>query len=226
MICAVVKAVSFFKRKAGMSVEAFQAYWRTRHPDVVVALPGIRRYVQSHTLLSGYRKGEPVYDGIAEVWFDDTGVMRALVGTLQYAAVQADEARFIERSTMGLIVTEEHVVKDGPVPADGAKNVEFVTRKPDMAVDRFQQYWSRIHGPLAALIPVVRRYVQSHTRRSAYEGGRAPLYDGVAITWFDNTQAMRVSATTPEYARVRADEANFITPDPPFIITKEHVIIP
>src|SRR5439155_27108181 len=164
-------------------------------------------------------------DGIAELWFDDTDAMRALAGTTAYAAVQADEARFIERSTMGLIITEEHVVKDGAVPADGVKNVEFVTRKPGMEVDRFQQYWYRVHGPLAARIPVVRRYVQSHTRRAAYEAGRAPGYDGVAITWFDDTQVMRVSAATPEYARVRADEANLITPDPPFIITKEHPII-
>src|SRR3989454_802327 len=68
MISRMVKAVSFFKRKAGMSVDAFQAYWRTAHPEVVVKLPGIRRYVQSHTLPSAYRKGEPVYDGIAEPW--------------------------------------------------------------------------------------------------------------------------------------------------------------
>jgi len=221
----MVKALSFFKRKPGMSVEAFRAYWRTAHPDVVVKLPGIRRYVQSHTLPSGYRKGEPIYDGIAEVWFDDTRAMRALVGTAAYAAVQADEAKFIEGSTMGLLVTEERVIKDGPVPENGVKNVEFVTRTPGMSVDVFQQYWSQVHGPLAALIPVVRRYVQSHTRRSAYEAGRAPLYDGAAVTWFDDTQAMRVSATTQEYAHVRADEANFITPDPPFIITREHVII-
>jgi uncharacterized protein (TIGR02118 family) len=76
------------------------------------------------------------------------------------------------------------------------------------------------------LIPVVRRYVQSHTRRAIYESGRTPRYDGVALTWFDDTQAMRLSATTPEYARVRADEANFIRPSPPFIIAREHVIFP
>ena len=221
----MVKAVSFFKRKPGMSVEAFQTYWRTRHPDVVVKLPGIRRYVQSHTLRSAYREGEPVYDGIAEVWFDDTGAMRALAGTPAYAAVEADEARFIERATMGLIITEEHVIKDGQVPADGVKKVEFVTRKAGMPVDRFQPYWSRVHGPLAALIPGVRRYVQCHTRRSAYEAGRAPLYDGVAVTWFDDTEAMRASAATPECARVRADEGNVITRDPPFILTAEHPII-
>ncbi len=221
----MVKAVSFFKRKPGMSVEAFQAYWRTAHPAVVVKLPGVRRYVQSHTLPSGYRKREPVYDGIAEVWFDDTRAMRALAETSEYAAVRADEAQFIDHATMGLLITEEHVIKDGPVPSQGVKNVEFVTHKPGMSIDAFQRYWREVHGPLAALIPVVRRYVQSHTRRSAYESGRAPLYDGVALTWFDDTQAMRLSAATAEYARVRADEANFITADPPFIITKERVIV-
>ena len=222
----MVKALSFFKRRSGMSVEAFQAYWRASHPEVVVKLPGIRRYVQSHTLLAGYRKGEPVYDGIAEIWFDDTRAMRALAGTATYAAVQADEAKFIERSTMGLIITEEHLIKDGPAPTAGVKNVEFVTHKPGMAIEAFQRYWREVHGPLAALIPMVRRYVQSHTRLAAYERrGRSPSYDGAAVTWFDDTQAMRASAATAEYARVRTDEANFIAPDPPFIITREHVIV-
>lgn len=223
----MVKMIAFFKRAPGMSVEAFQAYWRTTHAEIVAQLPGLRKYVQSHTLLSGYRKGEPVYDGIAEVWFDDTQAMRAVAQTSQYAAVRADEPNFIDLSTMGSIITEEHVIKDGPIPADGVKNVEFVTHKPGMSIAAFQQHWREIHGPLGAAIPVVRRYVQSHTRRSIYDSGRTPLYDGVALTWFDDTQAMRVSATTPEYARTRADEANFIAPGKiPFIITREQVIVP
>ena len=110
-------------------------------------------------------------------------------------------------------------------PAGGVKNIEFVTHKPGMPIAAFQRYWREVHGPLAALIPVIRRYVQSHTRASAYEGGRVPAYDGAAITWFDDTAAMRASALTAEYARTRADEANFVTPDPPFIITREHVIV-
>lgn len=223
----MVKALSFFKRKAGMSVEEFQAYWRGSHPAAVTRLPGVRRYVQSHTRPAGYGKGEPIYDGIAELWFEDTKAMHALRGTKEIAAVEADEAVFIDRSTMRLILTEEHVIKDGPAPPDGVKNVEFITRKPGLAVDDFQRYWREVHGPIAAQIPVIRRYVQSHTRPSAYERGRAPAYDGVAITWFDDTQAMRASAATAEYVRTRADEPSFIAPgDPPFIITTEHVIVP
>jgi uncharacterized protein (TIGR02118 family) len=223
----MVKMVAFFKRKPGMSVEAFQQYWRTTHADLVAKMPGIRRYVQSHTLTSGYRNGEPAYDGVAEVWFDDTRAMRALATTAEYAAVRADEPNFIDLSTMGSIITEEHIIKDGPIPPDGVKNIEFVTHKPGMSIEAFQQHWREVHGPLGASIPVVRRYVQSHTRKSIYESGKTPAYDGVALTWFDDTQAMRVSATTPEYARTRADEVNFIAPGRlPFIITKEQVIVP
>jgi uncharacterized protein (TIGR02118 family) len=223
----VIKVVTGIKRKAGMSVEAFQAYWRQRHPEVVVRLPGIRRYIQSHTRLAGYRKGEPVYDGIAEVWFEDGGAIHALRGTPEMAAVEADEARFIDRARTRVIATDEHVIKDQPVPAGAAKNVELVTRKPGMPVPDFQRYWRDIHGPLAARIPMIRRYVQSHTRASAYERGRTPAWDGVAITWFDDTDAMRASAATPEYALVRADEPNFIAPGVlPVLITTEHVIVP
>ena len=219
--------MSFFKRRAGMSVEDFQAYWRSKHPAVVTRLPGVRRYVQSHTRPAGYAKGEPVYDGIAELWFEDTKAMHALRGTPEIAAVEADEALFIDRSTMRLLLTEEHVIKDGPAPAGGVKNVEFIHRKPGMAVHDFQRYWKEIHGPIAARIPVIRRYVQSHVRASAYERGRTPPYDGLAITWFDDTKAMRASAATAEYARTRADEPSFIAPgDPAFIITTEHVIVP
>ncbi len=221
----MVKLMSFFKRKQGMSVETFQAYWRTKHAEVVVKLPGIRRYVQSHTLLSGYRKGEPVYDGVAEVWVDDTQVMRAQAGTPEYAAVRADETNFMDVSSMGSIITEEHVIKDGEIPLNAVKNMEFVTHKPDMPIEAFQKHWRNIHGPLGAAIPVVQRYVQSHTRLAVYKAGKTPVYDGVAITWFDDTQAMRTSATLVEYETTRADETNFIDGTLPFIITTEHVIV-
>jgi len=146
----MVKALSFFKRRAGMPVEEFQAYWRGRHPDAVTKLPGVRRYVQSHTHQAAYESGEPVYDGIAEVWFQNTAAMHVLRGTAELAAVQADEARFIDRSTMGLIIADDHVVKDEPTPPGAAKGVGFARRKPDMTVEAFQKHWREVHGPTTA----------------------------------------------------------------------------
>jgi uncharacterized protein (TIGR02118 family) len=221
----VVKVVTFFKRKAGLPVAAFQEYWRTRHPAFVTRLPGVRRYVQSHPLPGAYREGEPLYDGIAEVWADDTDALRAMTRSGEYVQVQADEANFLDRASMGFLVTEDHVVKDGAVPADAVKAVEFITRRPGLAVEDFQRRWLEVHGPLAARITAIRRYVQSHTRRSAYARGRAPTWDGLAITWFDSSEAIRAAATTPEYAAAWADRASLVAPGPMgLILTREHVI--
>jgi uncharacterized protein (TIGR02118 family) len=221
----MIKVVAIIKRKPGMTVEAFQEHWRTTHADVVRRLPGLRRYVQSHTLLSGSRKREPAWDGIAELWFDDTDALRALRGTLEQAAVDADEPRFIDRGTMKIVFTDDRVIKEGSISAEAVKNIEFLHHRPDLAIDAFQRYWREVHGPIAATIPQIRRYVQSHVRPSAYAGGRTPACDGLAITWFDDTSAMRAAATTPEYARTRADEPNFLAGDLAFIITREVVVV-
>ena len=82
-----------------------------------------------------------------------------------------------------------------------------------------------MHGPLAATIPTIRRYVQAHLSPAAKKSGQAP-YDGLAITWFDDVAAMRAGAATEAYAATRADEANFLTGELPFVITSERVTFP
>lgn len=221
----MLKLVSVINRRDGMPVPEFQAYWRTTHADLVLRLPGLRRYVQSHTLVSGYRKQAPAADGIAELWFDDTAALRALENTPELAAVNADEAAFIAADGHQRLFVEEHVIKDGVAPAAGVKSIELVHRKRGMPVAEFQRYWRQVHGPLGAAIGPIERYVQNHARATSYTDGREPPLDGLAITWFPDTDAMRTAATTPEYAATRADEENFIREPLDFIITREHVIL-
>ena len=44
------------------------------------------------------------------------------------------------------------ISKDGIIPdSDSAvKNIEFVNRRPGMALEPFRAYWRNVHGPLAA----------------------------------------------------------------------------
>ena len=77
----MLKLVSVIKRRADLSPQAFQSYWLETHAQLVAQLPGLRRYVQCHTLPGGYKKGEPAADGVAELWFDDTDALRALRGS-------------------------------------------------------------------------------------------------------------------------------------------------
>ncbi len=223
----MVKLVAFFKRKSGLSVEAFQEHWRTRHADLVVQQAGLRRYIQNHTLASGYRNGEPDYDGVAEAWFDDTDAMRKLADSPSFRAVQADEAAFIDPASMGVVLTDEVVIVDGPVPENAAKFIAFLKRREDIGYRAFQEHWRERHGPIAARVPGIRRYVQCHARGGIYESGRQPVFDGVPISWFDDTDALRVSGKSTELAATRADEVHFLAPGRlPFVIAREVVIVP
>ncbi len=204
----------------------FQEHYRTRHAALVSRLSGVVRYTQSHTLLSGYRKREPLYDGVDEVWVKNTDVLRSHVDTAELAAINANAAEFIHLPSVGTIIVDDHLIKGGAVPEGALKNMEFVRHRADLSIPAFQKHWREIHGPMAAAIPVIERYVQSHVRGSAYDSGISPAYDGVAITWFRNIGEMRVSAESPEYRSIREDELNFLSPGTlPFIITREESII-
>jgi uncharacterized protein (TIGR02118 family) len=222
----MVKVLTFIKRKSGMPVDEFQTYWRTRHPDVVTRLPGIRRYVQSHVLPSAYAKGEPVHDGIAEVWADDTAALRAMTQSPVHPDLVADEARFIDRARMGVIVTEEVVVKDGVPGPDAVKAIEFFRRRETLDPETFQRHWRETHAPLAAKVPGLARYVASLTRLSAYRAGQSPAYDGAAALWFPAGDALKTAAGSAEYRALVADRASFLAAgEPPFLLTREHVIV-
>ena len=117
------------------------------------------------------------------------------------------------------------MAKPGRVPASFVKNYELVTKRPDMDRAEFDRYWAQVHGPLAATIPTIRRYVQAHLSPSTREKGTAP-FDGLAITWFDDVAAMRAGAATEAYAQTRADEANFLAGELPFVITTERTTFP
>lgn len=221
----MIKVIEIVKRKPQMGVEAFQDYWLDTHGPIVSKLPGLARYVQSHARLGGYRRGEPAFDGIAEVWFADKEALAAVGSTPELAAAREDEPNFIDTDQLIELVVDDHVIKDGPVPPDGIKNVELVRLSSRLGPEEGHRYWLEVHGPIAAGIPTMSRYVQSHVRMGAYARATPPPYDGAAITWWEDLEAMRASAASEEYAATRADEPNFLEDEPPVILTTEHVIV-
>ena len=64
------KLIYVLRKKNELPVERFQEYWLKKNSQIAKKLPLLVRYVQSHTLLSVYKKMIPASDGIAEFWFD------------------------------------------------------------------------------------------------------------------------------------------------------------
>ena len=222
----MLKIAILMKRRADLSVHDFQDHLRSRYGVLAAKAPGLRRYVQSCALPQGYAKGELLFDAISEMWFDSIVAYDRCIRSTEFMAAREDESTFLDRSQTIVMPVDVYVIKQGAVPDDAVKNIEFVNRRPGMALDPFRSYWRNVHGPLAAKIPVIRRYEQNHLALSEYQKNGLPPYDGLAVTWFASTADMKKGTTTPEYAATRADEAHFL-PDGhlPIIITREHVII-
>jgi uncharacterized protein (TIGR02118 family) len=205
-------AVEDFRREAGRAAD-----WSSAAPY------GLRRATQALTLPGAYRSGEPAVDVIDELAFDDEASAAACLADAAFRRAAASP--LLAADSVAWLVTEEHVAKPGPAPASFVKNYELVTKRPDLDRAEFDRYWAQVHGPLAATIPTIRRYVQAHLSPGTRDAGTAP-YDGLAITWFDDVAAMRAGAATEAYARTRADEANFLAGELPFVITTERVTFP
>src|ERR671919_500751 len=107
----MIRLIFVLRRKPGMSRAEFQQYWREVHGPLVAkhaTTLNIHRYVQVHTLddpindqLAGARGAmEPIYDGVAELWWTNHEAFVAASGRAEGRAAAKelveDEGRFID----------------------------------------------------------------------------------------------------------------------------------
>ncbi len=88
----------------------------------------------------------------------------------------------------------------------------------------FFHYWEKIHGPIGARIPGLRKFVQNH-RINVPGDSRAPDFNGMVELWFDDMVALLAARKTPAWRASTADEANFIDHHKvAYFVSEEHVI--
>jgi uncharacterized protein (TIGR02118 family) len=108
----VIKSVSLLTRKPGMTHEQFMTHWVEIHAPLAHAVPGLRRYVQSHILEQPTRPDIPTtavdVDGIAELWYDDRPAMTRAHASPEAKALFADGALFIGR--IKTFIVDEKVI--------------------------------------------------------------------------------------------------------------------
>ena len=97
----MIKSISMLVRREGLTHAQFVKHWLEIHAPLAHAVPGLRRYVQSHIIEERTRPDIPTMpgevDGIAELWFDDRDSMVRAMSTPEAKALHADGALFIGR---------------------------------------------------------------------------------------------------------------------------------
>ncbi|MDP6688137.1 MAG: EthD family reductase [Alphaproteobacteria bacterium] len=110
----MIKRISLLTRKPDLSHEEFVRHWLEVHGPLARAVPGIRRYVQSHIQSETVRADIPAtdieVDGIAELWYDSVAAMEQSSATPEAQALFADGALIIGQ--IKSFVVEEKVIID------------------------------------------------------------------------------------------------------------------
>lgn len=198
------------------TLEEFHRYWAVTHGPLFCNTKHLRRYVQHLTLPEAYG-GEPAptYDGVSIFWFDDLATALNPPPDEHYPvlrkAVLDDDAQLFDRikewptyHKRAGVAAEEVVIKDGPTTPTMVKTITFAARMPGLSLTEFFDHWRDVHGPMAAAIPEVRRYVQNHAIREAY-ALRDMTHDGWAEIWFDDLESMQRAHARPEWKALQED---------------------
>src|SRR5688500_1207462 len=94
-------ALGWLRPTSGRRLAGVVRHWFEIHAALAHAVPGLRRYVQSHIVEERRRPDIPAteveVDGIAELWYDDRESMAAALATPAAKALHADGALFIGR---------------------------------------------------------------------------------------------------------------------------------
>jgi len=108
-----IKLIAAVKRKSGLTLDEFREYWRDKHAPLALTVlpnaPSVNRYVHNYGLaLEGL--GEPVFDGIGEICFDD---FDAFMNSTQWflgeggQVLRDDEENFVDHSTRVAVIVRE-----------------------------------------------------------------------------------------------------------------------
>ena len=105
----LTKAVFLLRRKPGMSVAEFQDYWVKGHAPQIPRDMCVLRYVQCHQLPETYARGEPPYDGVAELSFADDDAFLAYWTSPRIIEIfSADAPRFLDGARCTAFLVDEY----------------------------------------------------------------------------------------------------------------------
>lgn len=109
---AGMKCVFPFRRKSGMSIEAFQQRWWHGHGPIAARTEGALLYLQCHPLLETYATDPPAFDGVTELHFHDLAAARSAMASRQMREDQASDApHFAAAGSVQMFAAQEEIVR-------------------------------------------------------------------------------------------------------------------
>jgi len=207
----MIKAIYVVTTHPALPIEEARQHWFEVHGRLGASSPGLIRYIQHHTLFAAYNgTPRPTHDGASIVWFEDIGALLRGEASPPWQAMARDGrqgvygGRQLFLYPMPFTIAEESVIVEGQTSPLMVKGIWLAAKPDDVSFDEFHDHWLNVHGPLGARLPGIRRYVQNHTVKDAYQQPRV-THDGWSEAWFDDLDAFKRAVSSPEWAALAAD---------------------
>ena len=106
-----VKGVYPFRKKPGLTLEAFQHHWWHTHGPIAALTEEALSYVQIHTRADSQETASPAYDGLTEISWPDIETAGRAIGSRQMREDQGSDApNFVDMESISLFIAKEEVI--------------------------------------------------------------------------------------------------------------------
>src|SRR3954469_8956293 len=122
----------------------------------------------------------------------------------------SNRSRFVQR-VIDLVMTLVARQRGGSGGTSMTKVLILFRKRSDLGMEEFQRYWKETHGPIAAKMPGLRKYIQDHLIPDPSQADRP--HDAIAELWYDSAEAFEASFASPEGQAALADAAAFADTD-------------
>lgn len=188
------KIMSFLKRRSDLERPAFFDWWLSQHAPLAVKVPGLKRY----TISLAATPEDTIFDGVAELWFDDAEALAQGFASEAGKMVRADGAAHTVRVER-LHVQEYPFVDTGSTPR--FKLVAALKRRTDLDRAAFKTWWLDKHAPLVVEFLELGRYQVNLVPEGEEEG----IADGVAEVCFNDLETLRRIIFSQQVKTVQQD---------------------
>jgi uncharacterized protein (TIGR02118 family) len=226
---AVIKLVTFLKRREGLTRPEFEQRWLTVHAPMAAVFPGLRGYMLSFPVWPEHE--EPSADGVAQLWFASEEATQESYSTDVGRSGSKDAASNLSRR-QHLFASEEWIVPPQSLSAYPFKLLVACRRLPPLDRATFIEAWGRAAREVAGTLFAGQPSRVCFDRRgkilnSSPDGGLGlidadAVHDGMLEVWTDS------EASVIEFAsRVQVLPASLLAIGAGFEILpmKENVIV-
>lgn len=182
----MITRVGMAPRAAGLTYASFQEHWRSQHAGLAGELPGLRGYVQNHSVL---HEGRPLlpypgFDACSEIEFDSLHAMDEAFASEHYlGAVTADEHALIDKTRFALLLSERRVLLEGEVDESAVKLLTFLPIDPRSTRSAPADALAGTYREIVADVEPL-RHEQLLEIPEAHEGRLPAVCAAVDILWF------------------------------------------